>query len=48
MADNIIDYRDIYDRLKDVPANLTKGLDIFEKLYQWKMNDKREEQGRAD
>ncbi|MNP55872.1 hypothetical protein D3C76_1505490 [compost metagenome] len=44
-ADNIIDYRDIYDRLKDIPADrLKKELNSFEKLYQWKMNDIREGQ----
>lgn len=41
---NVIDYRDLYDRLKDVPAdNWTREIDRFEKLYEWKMNDSREE-----
>lgn len=41
----IIDYRDIYDQLKDIPADRpTIQLDLFEKLHQWKMNDMREEQ----
>ncbi len=39
----IIDYRDIFDQLKGIPADrLRKELDTIEKLYQWKLNDKRE------
>lgn len=44
----IIDYRDIYDRLKVIPANLTRDMVVFEKLYQWKMNDKREGKQHGD
>lgn len=41
----LIDYRDIYERLKDVTADSwSKELDWFGKLYEWKMNDTREDE----
>lgn len=41
---NVIDYREIYDHLKDMAAeNWSKQMKIFEKLYEWKLNDPREE-----
>ncbi len=38
----IIDYRDIYDRLKHIPADRwTRELDQFSVLFLWKLNDRR-------
>ncbi|MEK5181373.1 hypothetical protein [Paenibacillus odorifer] len=39
----IIDYRDIYDKLKDKPAGKwTREIEQFSVLYLWKQNDSRE------
>lgn len=39
----VIDYRDIYDRLKDKPASrFTREMELFSRLYDWKLNDPRE------
>lgn len=36
----VIDYRDIYERLKEITADRwIRELDWFEKLYEWRMND---------
>lgn len=41
----VIDYRDVYDRLKDITADRwSRDLDRFGKLYEWKMNDMREDE----
>jgi hypothetical protein len=41
---NVIDYRDIYNQLKNALADeYSKLLEIFDKLHQWKLNDTREE-----
>jgi len=37
----IIDYRDIYDRLKDIPATWTREFDLFSRLWYWHENDPR-------
>jgi hypothetical protein len=42
---NVIDYRIIYERLKDKPASeLTRELELFSRLYCWKLNDARKEE----
>lgn len=42
MKSNVIDYRDIYDQLKDKPAKeLNRELKMFGRLYLWKQNDRR-------
>lgn len=41
----VIDYRVIYDRLKDVVADRwSPDLDRFGKLYEWKLNDTRKDE----
>lgn len=40
---NVIDYREIYGHLKDMTADDSKQMTIFEKLYDWKLNDPRED-----
>lgn len=38
----IVDYRDKYDELKDIPAGKwTKQMDKFAKLWEWRQNDDR-------
>ncbi|WP_342576569.1 hypothetical protein [Paenibacillus sp. FSL M8-0142] len=40
---NVIDYRTLYDRLKDTDASKwTREMELFSKLYYWKLNDPRE------
>ncbi|WP_170287155.1 hypothetical protein [Paenibacillus faecis] len=40
---NVIDYRDLYDRLKEISAaKWTREMEMFSKLYCWKLNDRRE------
>lgn len=40
----IIDYRVLYERLKDVSAaKWTREVELFSRLYYWKLNDQREE-----
>lgn len=38
----VIDYRDLYDQMKDLPADEYEQLAIFCKLAEWKKNDERE------
>lgn len=38
----IIDYRDLYDRLKDIPAVWSQEMEMFSRLWYWKQNDPRE------
>lgn len=40
---NVIDYRDLYERLKNISAaRWTREMELFSKLYYWKINDPRE------
>ncbi|GIO84559.1 hypothetical protein J25TS5_14910 [Paenibacillus faecis] len=39
----VIDYRILYDRLKETSAGTwTREMELFSKLYCWKLNDRRE------
>lgn len=41
----MIDYRIIYERLKDKPAaELTRETELFSRLYRWRLNDARKEE----
>ncbi|MBG9567461.1 hypothetical protein ABE38_19055 [Brevibacillus agri] len=43
---NIVDYRVLYERLKDKPAaRWTWETELFSRLYLWKLNDQRETKG---
>ncbi|MEK5166172.1 hypothetical protein NYE69_28105 [Paenibacillus sp. FSL R5-0527] len=45
-AANVIDYRALYDRLKDISAaKWTREIEMFSRLYYWKLNDRRERNG---
>ncbi|MEK5477526.1 hypothetical protein NYE70_11335 [Paenibacillus sp. FSL R5-0407] len=40
----VIDYRVLYDRLKETSAaTWTREMELFSKLYYWKLNDLRED-----
>lgn len=41
----VINYMDIYNRLKDEPAVWDKKLQIFGKLYEWKLNEQQNNPG---
>ncbi|EES73470.1 hypothetical protein POTG_01765 [Paenibacillus sp. oral taxon 786 str. D14] len=43
---NVIDYRDVYERLKDISAaRWTREMELFSRLYLWKLNDQRDAKG---
>ncbi|WP_199898934.1 hypothetical protein [Paenibacillus popilliae] len=42
----VIDYRVLYERLKDVPATRwTREMELFSRLYLWRQNDPRDLKG---
>lgn len=42
---NVIDYRDLYERLKNISADKwTREMELFSKLYYWKLNDQRRDE----
>lgn len=46
---NVIDYRVQYDQLKEISAaRWTREMEMFSRLYYWKLNDQRKENGKNE